>query len=106
MKRQFAGIVLFLPLLACLLGASSVAFNAGQPNPNPGNKLTILEGKGTYVVDPKENFGDINFIAVDTKSDRGGAVAGENLDRIKWSGLDRAKAGIGAMPVIAKVAIE
>lgn len=75
MKRQFVGIALFLPLLTCLLGAggginaapSSIAFGAGQPNPNPGGKASTLEGKGTYTVDPNETFGFIVFQGYETK---------------------------------------
>ncbi len=67
MKRQFVGIALFLPLLACLMGASSITFGANQPVPNPGGKAGTIEGKGTYVVDPLENFGTITFAVHDTK---------------------------------------
>ena len=67
MKRQFVGIALFLPLLACLMGASSIAWPAGQPVPNPGGKAGTIEAKGTYAVDPMETLGKITFNVYDTK---------------------------------------
>lgn len=67
MKSKLIKIVLFLPLLACLMGAT-IAFDAGQPNPNPGGMANFVEGKGTFTLGANEKLDGITFRATDTKS--------------------------------------
>lgn len=86
MKRQFVGIALFLPLLACLLGASSNAFDAGQPTPNPGGAAQRLQGKGTYVLDPNQFYVGTSFSAVDTKGTKQLYVVNLTPNMNKWDG--------------------
>lgn len=62
--RKLAGTALLLTFLVCTMGASSIDFDKGQPNPNPGGKQFILEGKGPVVIDPNELFTGISFVAV------------------------------------------
>ncbi len=68
MKRKCVRTFVLFCALICLMGASSVSFDAGQPNPNPGGVLQKLEGKGTYVVDPGEIFLNLTYNAKDTTS--------------------------------------
>jgi hypothetical protein len=63
MKRRLINFALFVPLLACLLGADSIGWAAGQPNPNPGGANGTVEGKGPYAVDPANTFGGVTFYA-------------------------------------------
>lgn len=63
MKCRLLQIALFVPMLGCLLGADSISFNQGQPNPNPGGAANTLEGKGQYAVDPANTFSSLLFIA-------------------------------------------
>ncbi len=86
MKRQFVGIALFLPLLACLLGASSNAFDAGQPTPNPGGAAKMLQGKGTFVLDPAEYHVGNSFAAVDTKGTKQLYSVNVTATLNKWDG--------------------
>jgi hypothetical protein len=52
MKRKFVNIALFLPLLACLMGADTINWGPGQPVANPGGALLTIEGSGPYALDP------------------------------------------------------
>ena len=83
MKRRVVCLAMFVPLLACLMGASSIDFAAGQPNPNPGGVLQSLEGKGSYVVDPTETFGKVFFQSIDTKTTQS-ATIGANANNGTW----------------------
>ena len=85
MKRKLVQIALFLPLLACLMGASTIDFDAGQPVPNPGGAPSTLEGKGPFAVDPMETLMSVNFNA----SLVGGMQSTTGLaatNQGKWSG--------------------
>lgn len=98
MKRRLTCFAMFLPLLACLmapdtgglpggeLAASSIAFDAGQPAPNPGGVAQMLEGKGTFAVDPAETFAAINFRAKDTKGTKQTYLVVAATNQAKWSG--------------------
>lgn len=61
MKRRLVTPVLFLPLLACLLGADSINWDPGQPLPNPGGLGNTLDGAGPYAVDPANTFSSVHF---------------------------------------------
>jgi hypothetical protein len=50
MKRKLVNIAIFLPLLACLMGAGTIDWAAGQPNPNPGGAKETVEGKGSFAI--------------------------------------------------------
>ena len=61
MRRKLFGIALTLLGLVCLMGADTIAWNAGQPNPNPGGNLNELEGAGTFAVDPNNKFSSLTL---------------------------------------------
>ncbi len=75
MKRKFAGVALFACTLACVMGASSITFNQGQPVPNPKGAKQILSAAGTYAVDPAETFVTVTYNAENTATNQLAGVA-------------------------------
>jgi hypothetical protein len=67
-KTSLIRAALFLPLLACLLGASSISFDAGHPNPNPNGTPQVMDGAGDWVLDKTETLDDCINFAVNTKT--------------------------------------
>lgn len=65
MKRKFVSMILMLCSLVFVLGADSISYNAGQPNPNPGGMKNTIEANGTYTLDTGHTLSSISFIADD-----------------------------------------
>ena len=65
MKRKLVRSVLLLCGLFCVMGADSISFNAGQPNPNPGGMKNLIEANGTYTLDPGHMYACSTFTADD-----------------------------------------
>ena len=65
MMRKLVRSVLLLGGLVCVMGADSIDYNAGQPNPNPGGVANKIEANGTYALDPGHTLSSIVFICDD-----------------------------------------
>ncbi len=76
MKRKALGSVMVAVALACLMGASTISFDAGQPTPNPRGGPGTIQAKGTYSLDPGHSVSGISF----TTDDGSTAVS----DTAKW----------------------
>lgn len=87
MTHRLIRFGLALPVLVCLLGASSMSFNANQPFPNPNKVGQLLEGKGTYTVDPAETFVETTFYAQNTKTKQNSDIGTINAKGKDWEGL-------------------
>jgi RNA polymerase sigma factor (sigma-70 family) len=85
-KRKSAGTALLVALLICTMGASTISFDDKQPNPNPGGKQFLLEGKGTYNVDAPAEQGPMHMLMVSTRQVPGGfsANTGPKFGNGKW----------------------
>jgi hypothetical protein len=107
MNRRIVTTALFVPLLACILGADSISFDQNYPLANPGGKTGKLEGKGQHAVDPQRTFTSLVFYAQDTATQqtnqnnatRNGAAWGVTLDAAvstheSWATLTTTKMGV------------
>jgi hypothetical protein len=86
-KRKLAGTALLLALLVCTMGASTISFDEKQPNPNPGGKQFVLEGKGTYKVDVPAERGPMHMLMTVTRKNAPGgfsANTGPKFGNGKW----------------------
>lgn len=83
MMRKFAKLAVLFFMLMCLMGAGTVTFDAGQPNPNPGGLLQVLEGKGTYGPGQMETVGRVDMEVKETTTLTNSAKQA-NLKAGKW----------------------
>jgi RNA polymerase sigma factor (sigma-70 family) len=81
--KRFPGALLLLCAVVCIMGASTITYDAGQPAPNPGGKASSLDAKGTYALDPNEVLVDVVHIAYETKLKQATAK-GANAANGKW----------------------
>jgi hypothetical protein len=85
MKRRLIGTVLFCLLISCIMGADTIAFDAGQPVANPGGMAGTIEGKGTYAVDNANNMGSLTFSAdLDGSNPVQNTLVNANRNAPKW----------------------
>ena len=91
-------IVGLICALVCVMGAgpgatpnagvaastSSLSFDAGQPQANPGGVAQILSATGTYTVDPAETFSNITYYSRNTGTKQKSSILATAANN-KWN---------------------
>lgn len=65
MIRKFAPPLFLACCVACVMGAGTITYDKGQPNPNPKGAKGVLEGAGTYTVPAGETLVKVEHYATE-----------------------------------------